>query len=146
MTTRANSTMSARSAELGTTSPTAVSVAFVVTGNLISMKNRRNIGVNRQTGKPFSRKSKDMLRYVADFCAQVPPSARHLMMGSLTQSLRISGTVYYRSRRSDLDIELLKDCLQLAGVIRNDRYITQNAMVAQVDAKNPRVDLLLEYT
>lgn len=134
-----------QNAGLGAISRGPVSaVSLVILGQLCSMKNRRRQLRNRRTGKMFSAKSTDAMRYMADFCAQVPVNLRGLMLGTLEQPLRLSGTVYYRSRRSDLDIELLKDCLQTARVIRNDRDIIQERVDAAVDKKNPRVEITLE--
>lgn len=142
---RSNTSGHARSIVSGTTSPARVTtVCFTVLGFLPSMKNSRRILKNRKTGKPFSAKSDEAVKYVEDFLLQVPPEYRDLGLGSLTQPLRLCATVYYRSRRSDLDIALVLDCLQRAGVIANDRHIVEQHLYAEVDEVNPRVELALE--
>lgn len=56
----------------------------------------------------------------------------------------LTARVYYASRRPDLDIELLKDCLQRAGVIANDRQVKEQHAFWFLDKINPRVDFWLE--
>ncbi len=122
----------------------AFTASFVVFGQLVSMKNSRRLLKNRRTGKTFSAKSEEAMKYLEDFCRQVPPEYRGIKLGSMQRPLRIVCSVFYQSRRSDLDIALLLDCLQVAEVIRNDRDIIEQHLYAEVDAKNPRVELLIE--
>jgi len=123
---------------------TSAAVAFVVYGQLVSMKNRRRMLKSQRTGKMFSAKSDAAGKYLADFCAQVPARYRNLGIGSLTAPLRLIMSVWYVSRRSDLDIELVMDGLQAAGVIANDRFIVEIHAYGHVDAANPRVEIILE--
>ena len=46
--------------------------------------------------------------------------------------------VYYKDRRRDLDIALLQDCLQHAGIIENDRQVVEIHAWRHLDGKNPR--------
>jgi Holliday junction resolvase RusA-like endonuclease len=135
----------AKSVDVGMTSrANARSVSFVVFGTCVSLKNRRRMFKNPRSGKLFPAKSEDAERYVQDFCRQVPLECRNLRLGSLETPLRLILTSYYPSRRSDLDIAIVMDSLQIAGVIRNDRDIIEQHLFAGVDAKNPRVELTIE--
>ncbi len=120
------------------------SVRLCISGLLCSMKNRRRMVRNKQTGKMIPLLSEEAARYMQDFCRQVPSEYRNLRLGSLTGPLRLICTVYYQSRRSDLDVALLLDCLQTAEVIANDRFVIEQHLYAEVDAKNPRCEITLE--
>ena len=133
-----------RSAEPGETSQDHASVAFVVLGQCSSLKNSRRLFRNRKTGTPFFARAGAAIAFMDAFCAQVPSNYRNLKLGSLTQPLRLIATVYYQSRRSDLDVSAVMDGLQQAGVIANDRFIIEQHLFAEVDAKNPRVEIHLE--
>ena len=146
MRTHENTTARAKSAVCGTSWPEAVPGALRLTilGHLPSMKNRREMAKNHRTGKLFPRKNDEALKYVADFCLQVPPECRNLALGSPRTPLRAIVSVFYRSARSDLDTALVYDCLQLAGVIANDVHIHEHHEYKHVDADNPRVEITLE--
>ena len=92
----------------------------------------------------MSIKSKEALQYEKDFLKQITGEAKQ-KWGSLERSLRLDAVVYYRSRRSDLSVELLKDLLEKAGVVKNDRYICEEHLWAFVDKDNPRVEMRLYY-
>jgi Holliday junction resolvase RusA-like endonuclease len=79
-----------------------------------------------------------------DFALQVPPEARR-NMGALNQPLRSIVTVYYPSWQQDLDCAIVYDMLQKCGVVANDRYIREHYEYAEVDPKNPRVELTVEF-
>lgn len=117
---------------------------LTINGQLVSMKNRRRILKNRRTGKPFSAKSDEAVKYMADFIMQVPPEYQSLKLGAVDKPLRATITVWYTTMRPDLDTALVWDCLQAAGVITNDRYITERHEYRQVDAVSPRVEIYLE--
>ena len=109
-------------------------VSFTVFGQVYSMKNSKIIGrFKHPKASAFER----------DFALQVPPGAKR-GLGSLMVPLRTIVTVYYPSRRQDLDCALVYDCLQTAGVVANDRYIIEKYEFAEVDAVNPRVEITVE--
>ena len=114
-------------------------ISFTIHGKLVSAKNRK---IQTRRGGVF--KNPEVVRYEKDFPFQVPPEYRNLRLGSLTQPLRAKIHVFYPSRRSDLDCALVYDCLQTAGVIANDRYITEKHEYGLVDRRNPRVEIELE--
>lgn len=113
-------------------------VKFTVIGKLVSMKNRK-----QRTRYHGDVKNAATRLYERDFRAQVPSEYRGIRVGSLKVPLSATVTVFYPSRRSDLDCSLVYDLLQHTGVVANDRYITEKYEVAEVDAKNPRVEIEL---
>jgi len=78
------------------------------------------------------------------FALQVPAKYRNILLGGLKKPLRLIATVFYQSRRSDLDVSAIMDGLQAAGVIANDRFIIEQHLYAEVDSANPRVELTVE--
>jgi Holliday junction resolvase RusA-like endonuclease len=115
-----------------------LTVKFTVLGKLVSMKNRK-----QRTRYHGDVKNAATRKFEHDFMFQVPSEYRGLQLGSLTVPLSARVTVFYPSRRSDLDAALVYDCLQNSGVIKNDRYITEKVERACVDPKNPRVEIEL---
>ncbi len=65
-------------------------------------------------------------------------------LGSLESPLRAHVSVFYPSRRSDLDCALVYDCLQQFGVIANDRFIVEKHEFLHIDKQNPRVEITVE--
>lgn len=112
-------------------------IRFVVPGKLISMKNRKI-----QTRRGFTFKNPEVVAYEKTFPLFVPQEAR-LRLGSVVEPLSATVTVFYPSRRSDLDCALIYDCLQASGVVANDRYIIEKHEFARVDPVNPRVEIEL---
>lgn len=57
----------------------------------------------------------------------------------------LSVQLYHANWRSDADIELLKDCIQRHGLIKNDRQIrVVHLWAAEIDKENPRCEVQLE--
>lgn len=54
--------------------------------------------------------------------------------------------VYYESNRPDLDngLKVILDCLQYAGVVKNDRNCIEIVARKFVDKANPRAEITLE--
>lgn len=118
----------------------------VIEGPLPSMKNGRRIVTRgaRGFGRPVSIKSEDALGFFAKVrdAFWVAVAEQTINAGSVPMKGRLvlTATVYYPSLRSDLDVELLKDSLQAAGLIENDRWIREEHLVAEVDRERPRVE------
>lgn len=112
-------------------------IRFTVPGKLVSMKNRKI-----QTRRGFSFKNPEVVAYEKTFPLFVPHEAR-LGLGSVVEPLSATVTVFYPSRRSDLDCALVYDCLQAAGVVANDRYIVEKHEFARIDKERPRVEIEL---
>jgi Holliday junction resolvase RusA-like endonuclease len=65
------------------------------------------------------------------------------MLGSLTEPLALIVVTYYASRRPDLDTHALRDSLQAAGVVKDDRYIREIHAFGFLDTENPRSEITL---
>jgi len=84
-------------------------------------------------------KSQEALDYIESFLLQFPAKYRDRDFGSLKENLRLDIIVWYRDRRADLSIELIKDCIEESGLIKNDRYIREEHVYGFVDKENPRI-------
>jgi len=119
-------------------------ILLSITGTVVSLKNSRRLVRKAKTGKPFSIKSADAERYLRDFVIQTPAKYRGLKLGSADELLKAVITIWYPSLRSDVDSAILMDGLQLAQVISNDRWIREIHTFTEIDAKNPRAEIILE--
>ncbi len=105
--------------------------------------NQRQIVTRGRHGPPMLIKSKEALTYVEAFQIMLPGEYRDRKYGSLDEDLRLDVIIWYTSRRPDLSIELVKDCLEKAGIIKNDRYIREEHIYGFVDKETPRMTLRL---
>lgn len=99
--------------------------------------------VTSKAGKLRSIRSSDALDYESAFIYQANTQYSGEPVGSLAEHLCIEITIYYRSRRADLSAELILDCLEKAGVVANDRFITEQHLYGFVDKNNPRIRIRL---
>ena len=113
-------------------------VHLVIYGQCYSLKNSKILARGRTIKHPKA------TAFERDFTLQVPPEYRRLKMGSATQPLRTTVSVWYPSHRQDLDCAIVYDCLQRAGVISNDRHIIEKHEYAHVDAGTARVEITVE--
>lgn len=60
------------------------------------------------------------------------------------QPLKLTLIVYYENWRPDLDIELVCDVLQKAGVIDNDRNIVEKHVYRRHDRNFPKTEIIIE--
>lgn len=107
----------------------------VVFAHLASKSNGRR---NDSTGRSI--KSEIAFEFADAFAAQVdtPPLP---YLGPVKMTVQ----AYYPDRRRDLDISLLQDCIQKAGIIANDRLIEKIDAERWLDrAGPPRVIFWLE--
>jgi Holliday junction resolvase RusA-like endonuclease len=106
---------------------------FVVLGEPASKANGRKIV--RIHGAPASIKSAKALAYASSFLKQIRPLPV-LMTGDLVLNI----TIYYASRRPDLDESLILDLLQ--GVAyANDRQVRERHTFHGIDRDNPRAEI-----
>jgi Holliday junction resolvase RusA-like endonuclease len=122
-------------------------VEFEVEGKLPRKSNQRQL-VRAGRGKnarPMIIKSKEAREYIKKFRDSVPEEFHDIELGDLDTDLRLDVIVWYRDRRPDLSIELLKDAIEDAGVIKNDRYIREEHIYGFVDKENPRVKIRLYF-
>ncbi len=116
---------------------------FIITGQPPRKSNQRMIVSRGRGGPPMVIKSKEAREYLSHFIASVPEKYRDLNLGSLKDDLRLDIIVWYTSRRPDLSVELIKDCIEAAGVIKNDRYIREEHLYGFVDKQDPRTSIRL---
>ena len=110
-------------------------VTFVVLGEPASKANSRKIvkfGLRLASIK--SKKARD---YVDSFKRQV-----QAIEPLLTGDVSVSMTIYYATRRPDLDESLILDCMQ--GVIyENDRQVKEKHIYHALDKENPRTEIMV---
>lgn len=111
---------------------------LTIYGHCYSLKNSKMLAHSRTIKHAKAR------QFEKDFQAQCPRSAM-LAIGSPKQHITAYVAVYYPSFRQDLSVEIVFDQLQKCGVVQNDRWIRTQHLQAFVDAKNPRVEIRLEW-
>lgn len=62
----------------------------------------------------------------------------------IESNIKLDLDIYYPNNRSDLSPELFFDCLQRAGVIKNDKQIMEYSCRKLLDKNKPRVECELE--
>lgn len=104
--------------------------------------NSRRI-IKTKAGHPLLIRSQGALDYETSFLLQAKLQYRGDPVGALKEHIRLDAVVYYRSRQADLSVELVMDCLEKAGIVANDRYITEQHLYGFVDSENPRICIML---
>ena len=84
-------------------------------------------------GKPRVIKSKKALDYCKNFERQAKPPK-----DPIAGDVRLNVTIWYKTRRPDLDPSLIMDLLQKVGVIQNDRQIKEIHALHDLDKESPR--------
>ena len=111
-------------------------INLIVFGEPASKANSRRLIPYR--GRHISIKSEKALCYVRDFLRQVKwPKT------PITEDITMTCHIFYGSRRPDLAEELIMDCLQKAGIIKNDRQIKSKHIHWHLDRENPRAVIRL---
>ena len=111
-------------------------VVLTIHGEPASLKNSRQLVMIR--GKPAFIKSAKARRYAEDFYKQCP-RLTPLLEGDLS----IEITIYYASRRPDLDPSGILDCLQ-GRVIENDRQIKEMHLYHGLDKADPSAEIQVQ--
>ena len=106
---------------------------LVVTGEPASKANSRQIVMFGK--RPAVIKSKKARDYVKSFDTQCAPLAQ-LMEGDLAVHI----TIYYATRRPDLDESVVLDCLQ-GKIYVNDRQVKEKHVYHCLDRDKPRCDI-----
>lgn len=118
------------------------SIVLFISGKPPRKSNSRRI-VYSGNNKPRVIKSEEALAYVDSFIVQARAQYQGSPLGSINMPLKLEAIIWYPSRRSDLSIELIKDALEKAGVVANDRYIIEEHSWGFIDKNNPRAKLRL---
>jgi Holliday junction resolvase RusA-like endonuclease len=108
-----------------------------IKGHLALKSNGRRI-IFRGQRRPRSIKSEAALMFAATFATQIrrPKEA-------FAGPVALFADVWYADKRRDLDISLLQDAIQDAGIIVNDRAILEIHARRFIDKMNPRVKFKL---
>ena len=127
-------------------------VEFIVYGEPASKANQRRLVTNRATGKTMFIKSSKALGYEKDFALQCPQ-----INPPIDQDCKVSMTIYYASRRPDLDESVVLDCMQSVrkkqnnkmvvtrnNVYLNDRQVKEKHIKWGLDPANPRCEIKVE--
>jgi Holliday junction resolvase RusA-like endonuclease len=108
-------------------------VVIVIKGEPASKANSRKFVLIH--GQPRLIKSSKALAYVKLFNAQCPTYTE-----LLTGDVRVDITIWYASRRPDLDESLILDLLQ-GRVYENDRQVKERHVFWRLDRDNPRSEI-----
>lgn len=110
-------------------------IRFCIRGQMHSLKNSRDVFVNRKTGRLFPKKNDKIVAFETAFHAQVPVNCRQRLSGDVAVTI----DAFYPSRRQDLDEAIIYDMLQRTSVIVNDRQVKEKHVFWHLDRQNPRV-------
>jgi Holliday junction resolvase RusA-like endonuclease len=112
---------------------------FTITGEPCSKANSRRI-VRTKGGQSMVIKSQKALDYVSSFAKQCPT------LDPLSEEdVAVEITIWYASRRPDLDESLILDCLQ-DKVYKNDRAVKEKHIYwGGVDKENPRAEIRVRH-
>lgn len=111
-------------------------VSFTIYGEPASKANSRQIVTIK--GRPAVIKSKKARSYVDTFGLQCPK-----LTELLTGDLVVSITIYYATRRPDLDESVILDAMQ-GFIYANDRQVREKHVFWQLDRDNPRATIRVE--
>lgn len=105
----------------------------VIYGEAASKANSRKLVEVK--GRPLFIKSDKARRYLADFMKQCP-----VLDPMFTGDVSVELTMYYASRRPDLDESIVLDAMQ-GRVYGNDRQVRRKHVEWGLDPDNPRVHI-----
>lgn len=129
-------------------------VEFVVYGEPASKANQRRLVKNKKTGKNMFIKSSKALSYEQDFALQCPQ-----LDPPISEDVKVTMTIFYASRRPDLDESVILDCMQakkekvphtkLTKITRNNIYLNDRQVKHKdvrwgLDRENPRAEIKIE--
>jgi Holliday junction resolvase RusA-like endonuclease len=86
-------------------------------------------------GRPAFIKSKKALNYAKDFAMQCP-----VLNPMMEGYLEVEMTVYYATRRPDLDESVILDCMQ-DKIYKNDRQVKSKIVRWGLSRSNPRTEI-----
>ena len=109
-------------------------VSFVIFGEPASKANSRKLVTIR--GRPAFIKSQKARDYVEAFKKQCPSLGDQMLEGELYVRM----TIYYASRRPDLDESVILDCMQDL-IYKNDRQVRDKHVYWGLDKENPRAEI-----
>ena len=107
--------------------------SFTIQGEPASKSNSRRLVTIK--GRPAFIKSKKALNYAKAFAMQCPV-LNPMMEGYLEGEM----TVYYATRRPDLDESVILDCMQ-NKIYKNDRQVKSKIVRWGLSRSNPRTEI-----
>jgi len=110
---------------------------FTILGEPASKANSRMLVTIK--GRPAFIKSKKARDYVKDFEKQCP-KLDPLMEGDVSVTM----TIYYRTRRPDLDEAVVLDCMQ-GYIYKNDWQVKEKHISHGLDKINPRCEITVRH-
>ena len=106
---------------------------IVVYGEPASKANSRQLVHIK--GRPAFIKSKKAREYVKLFSDQCP-----VLDPLLEKDVSVTMTVFYKTRRPDLDESVVLDCMQ-DRIYKNDRQVKEKHVYWGLDKENPRCEI-----
>jgi len=114
-------------------------VEMIIEGETCSKANSRRI-VRTKKGGSMVIKSQKALDYVKSFAEQCPT-----LEPLAEKDVAVDITIYYASRRPDLDESLILDCMQ-DKIYKNDRAVKEKHIYwGGVDKERPRAEIRVRY-
>jgi|TARA_R100001224_G_C3973823_1_gene133411 Holliday junction resolvase RusA-like endonuclease len=110
------------------------SIRFEILGEPASKANSRQLVTIK--GRPAFIKSKKARDYVKSFQLQCPNLEEEMLEGDLWVDI----TIYYASRRPDLDESVILDCMQ-GFIYKNDRQVKEKWVRWGLDKEKPRAEI-----
>ena len=107
--------------------------SFTIEGEPASKSNSRRLVTIK--GRPAFIKSKKALNYAKDFAMQCP-----VLNPMMEGYLEVEMTVYYATRRPDLDESVILDCMQ-NKIYKNDRQVKSKIVRWGLSRSNPRTEI-----
>tara|TARA_R110002020_G_scaffold150406_2_gene327085 strand:- start:456 stop:827 length:372 start_codon:yes stop_codon:yes gene_type:complete len=112
------------------------SIRFEILGEPASKANSRQLVTIK--GRPAFIKSKKAREYVKAFQLQCMNLEENMLEGDLWVDI----TIYYASRRPDLDESVILDCMQ-GFIYKNDRQVKEKWVRWGLDKENPRAEIFV---
>tara|TARA_R100000315_G_C5230964_1_gene141991 strand:- start:1527 stop:1901 length:375 start_codon:yes stop_codon:yes gene_type:complete len=109
-------------------------IFFIVHGEPASKSNSRKLVTIK--GRPAFIKSDKARKYVKQFEEQCPQMGDSMFL----DDVEVEMTVFYASRRPDLDESVILDCMQ-GFIYKNDRQVKRKVVTWGLDKENPRSEI-----
>ena len=109
-------------------------IFFIIHGDPASKSNSRKLVTIK--GRPAFIKSDKARKYVKQFEEQCPQMGDSMFI----DDVEVEMTVFYASRRPDLDESVILDCMQ-GFIYKNDRQVKRKVITWGLDKENPRAEI-----
>jgi len=109
-------------------------IFFIIHGEPASKANSRKLVTIK--GRPAFIKSDKARKYVKQFEEQCPQMGDAMFL----DDVEVEMTVFYASRRPDLDESVILDCMQ-GFIYKNDRQVKRKIITWGLDKENPRSEI-----